>query len=67
MLFTVIVTLFGPSNLRAEDTSASKGRWPPLCSINCFPFTHWHEKKFQIFQLRFGDSEDLRNANAILK
>lgn len=47
VLLTAIVILHGMlGSLRSKlPISASKGRWPPLCSVTFTPFTHCNPKR----------------------
>ena len=41
VLFTAMVIRFADVVLTISVTSASNGRWPPLCSVTSFPFTYY--------------------------
>ncbi len=54
VLLTAMVIRFAVSDFTRLVKSPSKGKCPPLCSINCTPFTHYNKESVHASISRYG-------------
>ena len=56
VLLAATVMVLGLSECTRPVMFPSKGKWPPTCSITCFPFTHCSSNKKLCLVIDFFNS-----------